>query len=105
VGLFAGRSVDSWISEYEGGHQHPVNRLCHTFGIPAILLSLPLFAGSALVPRLWPWAIGLCVAGWCLQLIGHAFEGRRPEFLRDWRFLFVGARWWWGSIFGRHRNP
>jgi hypothetical protein len=29
-----------------------------------------------------------------LQLIGHAYEGKPPEFVKDWRFLFVGVRWW-----------
>jgi hypothetical protein len=32
---------------------------------------------------------------------GHAFEGKPPEFLHDWRFLFVGLRWWVAKIRGR----
>lgn len=34
------------------------------------------------------------VGGWVFQFIGHAAEGKPPEFFRDWRFLFVGLRWW-----------
>ena len=34
--LLSPRSWDDWISEYAQSHQHPVNRLCHTFGIPLI---------------------------------------------------------------------
>jgi len=33
--------------------------------------------------------------GWTFQFVGHWFEGKPPEFFRDWRFLFVGLRWWW----------
>ena len=40
-------------------------------------------------------------AGWALQFIGHAFEGKPPEFFHDWRFLLVGARWWVAKIRGK----
>jgi uncharacterized membrane protein YGL010W len=53
-----------------------------------------LFAVSLFVAKFWPIALGLFVAGWILQFVGHYFEGRPPEFFRDWRFLFVGLRWW-----------
>jgi hypothetical protein len=33
--------------------------------------------------------------------VGHAFEGKPPEFFRDWRFLFVGLRWWAAKVRGR----
>jgi hypothetical protein len=35
------------------------------------------------------------------QFVGHAFEGKPPEFFRDWRFLFVGLRWWVAKMRGR----
>jgi hypothetical protein len=28
-------------------------------------------------------------------------EGKPPEFLHDWRFLFVGLRWWLAKLAGR----
>ena len=46
-------------------------------------------------------ALALFVIGWILQFIGHAFEGKPPEFFSDWRFLFVGVRWWWAKINGK----
>jgi uncharacterized membrane protein YGL010W len=105
VGLLGDRSAEAWIAAYEGSHRQPVNRACHALGIPMILVSLIVLAGSLLSPRLWAWGVGLFVAGWSLQLVGHAFEGRRPEFLRDWRFLLVGARWWWMTATRRlHRS-
>ena len=81
--MFAGKPWNEWIRQYGTSHQHPVNRLCHTFGIPLIAASLPLF-----------------VVGWALQFIGHAFEGKPPEFFHDWRFLFVGLRWWIAKVRG-----
>jgi hypothetical protein len=30
-----------------------------------------------------------------------AFERKMPEFFRDWRFLFVGFRWWMNKVRGR----
>jgi uncharacterized membrane protein YGL010W len=39
-------------------------------------------------------------AGWGLQFVGHAVEGKRPEFLNDPRFLFVGLRWWTAKMRG-----
>ena len=44
---------------------------------------------------------GVPVLGWALQFVGHAFEGKPPEFFKDWRFLFVGFRWWLLKITGR----
>ncbi len=78
------RSWDDWIARYAQSHQHPVNRLCHTLGIPLVAFSIPLF-----------------VVGWIFQFVGHAFEGKLPEFFHDWRFLFVGLRWWVAKVRGR----
>jgi uncharacterized membrane protein YGL010W len=46
-------------------------------------------------------AAGLFVGGWIFQFIGHAFEGKLPEFFQDWRFLFVGLRWWFAKMTGK----
>jgi uncharacterized membrane protein YGL010W len=45
--------------------------------------------------------VALFLIGWAFQFIGHAFEGKPPEFFSDWRFLFVGVRWWWAKIHGK----
>ena len=95
------RSNEPWIAQYAGSHQHPVNRMCHTVGIPAILVSIALFVGSVFVHPLWLYALVLFLVGWTLQFIGHAFEHKEPEFFHDWRFLFVGVRWWWAKIHGK----
>src|ERR1041385_452281 len=94
-------SHQEWIARYASSHQHPVNRLCHTLGIPTIVISIGLFAASIAVHWLWTYALGLFLFGWALQFIGHAFERKEPEFFHDWRFLLVGMRWWWGLVICR----
>ena len=99
--MLAGRSWDSWIDEYAQSHQHPLNRLTHTFGIPLIMLSGPTLLASIFWHRLLWIGVALFVIGWALQFLGHAIEGKPPEFLKDWRFLLVGSRWWGAKIRGK----
>jgi uncharacterized membrane protein YGL010W len=96
-----GRTWDEWIAQYATSHQNPVNRVCHTIGIPLIAVSIPLFVLGIWVPGFWRIPLTLFVVGWIFQFIGHAFEGKPPEFFKDWRFLFVGLRWWVAKIQGR----
>ena len=99
--LMGGRTSDQWIAQYATSHQHPVNRFCHTLGIPLIVISIAWVAVAWITsgPMVVPAALFLI--GWALQFIGHAFEGKRPEFFHDWRFLFVGLRWWVAKVRGR----
>ena len=96
-----GRPMDEWIGEYAQSHQHPLNRLLHTLGIPLIALSIPLFAVAYFVTGFWPVPLTMFLVGWAFQFAGHFFEGKPPEFFRDWRFLFVGLRWWVAKVRGR----
>lgn len=99
--MLGNRSWDDWIKEYAAGHQHPMNRLTHTFGIPMIVVSLLVLLGAIFIPALSWWGLGLFILGWMLQFIGHWFEGKAPEFFKDWRFLFVGLRWWFAKLRGK----
>ncbi len=99
--MLGNKPLETWIAEYSRSHQHPINRVCHTLGIPMIALSLPLFAVSVFWHRLWPVPVLLFVVGWAFQFIGHYVEGKPPEFFHDWRFLFVGLRWWVAKLRGR----
>ena len=101
AGMLGGRSWESWIAEYSESHQHPLNRLTHTFGIPLIVLSLPLMLMGIFWHRLLWLGLTLFVVGWILQFVGHAFEHKPPEFFKDWRFLLVGSRWWAAKIRGK----
>jgi uncharacterized membrane protein YGL010W len=101
MALMSTRGWDDWIAEYASSHQHPTNRLCHTIGIPMIALSILVLVAALLVPPLWKVALALFVVGWIFQFVGHAYERKPPEFLKDWRFLFVGLRWWLKKLQGR----
>jgi uncharacterized membrane protein YGL010W len=93
--------MSEWIAQYGLSHQNPANRLLHTIGIPMIALSIVLALAGIAIPSMLPIAAVLFVVGWVLQFVGHAFEGKPPEFFKDWRFLFVGLRWWFAKISGR----
>src|SRR2546421_11350245 len=81
--MLGNRTNEQWIAQYASSHQNPVNRICHSFGIPMIALSLVLFVVTIFVHSLWPGPVALFVVGWALQFIGHYFEGKPPEFFTD----------------------
>ena len=101
MALLSTRSWSDWIEEYARSHQHPVNRSCHTVGIPMVTFSVALAVGALFWSSLWPYAATLFAVGWILQFIGHAYEGKRPEFFKDLRFMLVGVRWWVDKTQGR----
>jgi hypothetical protein len=94
-------SADPWVTRYAASHQHPINRACHTIGIPLIVVSLVMLAVSPWIAALWKLAAAVFVTGWIFQFVGHYFEGKPPEFFHDWRFLVVGLRWWVAKMRGR----
>jgi uncharacterized membrane protein YGL010W len=79
--------ANSFIENYKAKHRHPLNKLCHTIGIPMITISWPLFLFK------WRWALVLFVVGWLLQFAGHAIEGNRPAFFQNPIYFLVGP-WW-----------
>ena len=95
------RTSEQWIAQYARSHQHPVNRFCHTFGIPFIVIAIVWGVTAVVLRADWRYPLGLFAVGWALQFIGHAFERSLPEFFHDWRFLFVGLRWWAAKMRGR----
>jgi len=76
------------MENYKEKHQHPLNKLCHSIGIPMIVISLPLFF---FIP--WYWALTLFVVGWIFQFVGHAIEGNQPAFFKNPMYLLVGPMW------------
>jgi len=80
-------SFEDYLRAYRRDHQHPINRACHLVAIPMIVASLLMLPFA---PRT---ALRLFGAGWALQFIGHAFEGKRPSFTRDLRYLAIGPVW------------
>ena len=103
--VLGSKTWEQWIDEYSRSHQHPINRFCHLIGIPLIVFSLLVALIGLFAPPVRTLALTIFIAGWIFQFIGHAFERKLPEFFRDWRFLFVGLRWWFAKAgFGR-RSP
>ncbi|MEZ5345623.1 MAG: DUF962 domain-containing protein [Pyrinomonadaceae bacterium] len=98
--MMGGRSWDDWIDEYALAHQHPVNKFTHAIGIPMIAISILLVPTCLFVTGTWRIALMLFVIGWILQFVGHYFEGKPPEFMKDRRFLLVGLRWWFKKVLG-----
>jgi uncharacterized membrane protein YGL010W len=78
---------NDFFSNYKAKHQHRLNRLTHSFGIPLIVISLPIFFLN------WRWALTLFIAGWILQFVGHAIEGNQPAFFRNPVYILVGPFW------------
>lgn len=99
--MLGNKSNQEWIREYASGHQNKMNRLTHSIGIPLIIVSLVVLIVSVFVHDLVWWGLGAFILGWIFQFVGHAFEGKPPEFFKDWRFLFVGVRWWFAKIRGK----
>lgn len=79
--------ADSFLENYKAKHQHPINRLLHNFGIPMIVLSLPVVFFN------WRWGLGLFIVGWIFQFAGHIIEGNQPAFFRNPIYLLVGPIW------------
>jgi uncharacterized membrane protein YGL010W len=90
--LMGGRTAEQWVAQYATSHQHPANRLCHTLGIPLIVISIGWFVIAWLLSASLWMPMTVFLVGWALQFVGHAFEGKAPEF-----FL----RWWVAKIRGR----
>src|SRR5260221_11371738 len=51
--IFRDVPMDAWVDRYEKRHQNPINRVFHTFGIPMIAVSIPLFVIAPLVRGFW----------------------------------------------------
>jgi uncharacterized membrane protein YGL010W len=75
------------MENYKEKHRHPLNRLCHSIGIPMIVVSLPLFFFN------WRWALALFVVGWIFQFAGHLIEGNQPAFFKNPMYLLAGPMW------------
>ena len=97
--MLGGKSWDEWIEDYSKSHENRINQITHKIGIPMIAVAILLVPVAFFVAGFWKIPLVLFVIGWIFQFVGHYFEGKPPEFFRDWRFLFVGLRWWLKKTF------
>ena len=66
-------------------------RLAGPGALAAVAALVLLYVVSLFVS--WPLAIGMFVAGWIFQFVGHAYEGKSPAFLTNIQHLLVGPLW------------
>ena len=57
-----------------------------------VLITEGLFRLLGATGLLWT-AVGVFVAAWVAQFIGHEIEGKRPSFLTDLQDLLIGPLW------------
>lgn len=54
--------------------------------------ALRVVAGTAALP-LWAICLVIFALAWMGQFWGHKVEGKKPSFLKDLQFLFIGPLW------------
>lgn len=68
------------------------NKLSRTFALGMALMAGAMLVLLALLPdgTVLPTSIGVFVAAWIGQFVGHHIEGKKPSFFDDLRFLLIG---------------
>jgi len=70
--------------------------------LAATIVALALVAALGRLDQpLWLSSSALFLVAWIGQFIGHGFEGKRPSFFRDVRFLLVGPLWVLSHLYPR----
>lgn len=71
----------------------------------ALLYGLVRGADALLGERLAWLALGIFVAAWIGQFIGHHYERARPSFFKDLQFLLIGPLWLLAAAYDRLAIP
>lgn len=69
----------------------------------AVLSALALGLIHAMGSWVLPLSATIFVLAWVAQFIGHRIEGKKPSFLEDLQYLWVGPLFVLASLFGRLR--
>ncbi len=70
--------------------------------VMALASSLMLYLVGLMSPDLLlPVSLGVFVASWILQFIGHKIEGKKPSFFEDLQYLLVGPLYVLSKLFLR----
>jgi uncharacterized membrane protein YGL010W len=56
---------------------------------------------EAMRPHVWQISLGIFVGAWIIQFIGHKIEGKKPSFLEDIQYLWVGPIFLISRVFNR----
>ncbi len=68
------------------------SKLSRTFALGMAVMAGVMLVLLALLPdgTVLPTSIGVFVAAWIGQFVGHHIEGKKPSFFDDLRFLLIG---------------
>lgn len=68
------------------------SKLSRTFALGMAVMAGAMLVLLALLPdgTVLPTSIGVFVAAWIGQFVGHHIEGKKPSFFDDLRFLLIG---------------
>ena len=82
-------------SNYDGAHNHPVNRALHLIAIP--------IGFSSLIVIWFHWIIALLLipAAFALAWLGHLIEGNQPAFLTNPAHVLIAPPWMVRRLFGK----
>lgn len=91
------RPLRTGVSRWLERHQHPANFWIHMLGIPTVLAGVvTLFV---LPWDQWYWGVGLILAGYLLQWLGHLVEGNDLgewagiKRLLGWRYVAIAPQY------------
>lgn len=56
---------------------------------------------EAAIAPMWMVFVGIFVAAWIGQFIGHKIEGKKPSFFKDLQFLLIGPAWLMADAYRR----
>jgi len=77
-------------------------RLSWVFLAAMVLWSAITLAGVfAMGAQVLPVSVAIFVGAWVLQFIGHKLEGKKPSFLEDIQYLWVGPLFVLSKLFGK----
>lgn len=67
----------SLLKQFQEGHRHPVNRVCHGVAFLLLIVAFSLFSVQ------WRTALVLALAAMTLLIFGHHIEGRYPAVFHE----------------------
>ena len=71
-------------------------------GVIAFVVLFAMVLALAKLPwPVWATSLGIFVAAWIGQFVGHGIEGTRPSFFKDLQFLLIGPLWLLAALYRR----
>lgn len=67
----------------------------------AVLSAIALVLVRTMGSHVLPVSVAIFVAAWIAQFVGHRIEGRKPSFLEDLQYLWVGPLFVLSRLFAR----